>query len=71
MHKKINMLREFSIPLISGITAAIIWSNFFPESYIHFNHDQLIGSLSFHFLTNDMPLHRIPVGVGSCHELPF
>lgn len=54
MHKKINMLREFSIPLISGITAALIWSNFFPESYIHFNHDQLIGTLSFHFLTNDI-----------------
>ena len=54
MQKRINMLREFSIPLISGIMVALIWSNIFPESYIHFDHDPLIGTLSFHFLTNDI-----------------
>lgn len=54
MRQRINMLREFSIPLISGIVVALVWSNFFPASYHHFNHDPLIGSLSFHFLTNDI-----------------
>jgi len=54
MHKRINMLREFSIPLISGIVVALVWSNLFPDSYHHFNHEPLIGRLSFHFLTNDI-----------------
>lgn len=54
MHRRINLLREFSIPLISGIVVALVWSNFFPESYHHFDHDPLIGPLSFHFLTNDV-----------------
>ncbi|MGB9080805.1 MAG: Na+/H+ antiporter NhaA [Desulfuromonadaceae bacterium] len=54
MHKKINMLREFSVPLLSGIVAALIWSNFSPESYLRFNHDPIVGPLSFHFLTNDI-----------------
>lgn len=54
MHHRINMLREFSIPLISGVVVALLWSNFFPESYIHFDHDPLLGSLNFHFLTNDI-----------------
>jgi len=54
MRRRINMLREFSIPLISGIVVALIWANVFPENYIHFNHGHLIGSFSFHFLTNDI-----------------
>ncbi len=54
MRKRINMLREFSIPLIFGIVVALVWSNLFPESYIRFDHDPLIGHLSFHFLTNDI-----------------
>jgi Na+:H+ antiporter, NhaA family len=54
MHRHINLLREFSIPLISGIVVALVWSNLFPESYHHFNHDPLIGPLNFHFLTNDL-----------------
>lgn len=48
------MLREFSIPLITGIVVALVWSNFFPDSYHHFDHDPIIGPLSFHFLTNDI-----------------
>lgn len=54
MHKRINMLQEFSIPLISGIVVALVWSNLFPDSFTHFDHDPLIGSLSFHFLTNNI-----------------
>ena len=54
MRKRINLLQEFSIPLISGIVIALIWSNYFPESYHHFDHDPLVGPLSFHFLTNEI-----------------
>lgn len=54
MHTRINMLREFSVPLISGIIVALIWSNLYPDSYFHFNHGPLIGQMSFHFLTNDI-----------------
>jgi Na+:H+ antiporter, NhaA family len=54
VYRRINMLREFSIPLISGIIVALVWSNLFPESYNHFNHDPMIGPLNFHFLTNDI-----------------
>lgn len=54
MHRHINLLREFSIPLITGVVVALIWANLFPESYHHFDHDPLIGGLSFHFLTNDI-----------------
>ncbi len=54
MRQHINLLREFSVPLITGIVLALVWSNLFPDSYHHFNHDPLIGSISFHFLTNDI-----------------
>jgi len=54
VRRHINILREFSIPLIAGVVVALIWSNLFPESYRHFDHDPLIGPLSFHFLTNDL-----------------
>jgi NhaA family Na+:H+ antiporter len=54
MLRRINMLREFSLPLIIGILVALSWANFNPDSYYHFNFDPLIGHLSFHFLTNDI-----------------
>lgn len=54
MKHRINMLREFSVPLIGGIVVALVWANLFPDSYIHFDHDPLVGPLSFHFLTNDI-----------------
>ncbi len=54
MHRRISMLREFSLPLILGILVALAWANFYPESYYHRNFDPLIGPLSCHFLTNDI-----------------
>lgn len=54
MKHRINMLREFSVPLIGGIVVALVWANMFPDSYTHFDHDPLVGPLSFHFLTNDI-----------------
>ena len=54
MHKHINLLREFSVPLIAGVIVALFWVNLAPESYHQFNHTSLFGSLSFHFLTNEL-----------------
>ncbi|TAL23544.1 MAG: sodium:proton antiporter [Nitrospirae bacterium] len=54
MQKRINLLREFSVPLLAGVAAALFWANYDPEGYRHFLHGPLLGSLSFHFLTNDI-----------------
>ena len=54
MKKRINLLREFSVPLLAGVAAALFWANYAPESYHHFLHGPLLGPLSFHFLTNDI-----------------
>lgn len=54
MKKRINLLREFSAPLLAGVAAALFWANYAPESYHHFLHGPLLGPLSFHFLTNDI-----------------
>lgn len=54
MKRHLNMLREFSIPLICGVVTALFWANLWPASYHRFIHDPLIGPLSFHFITNDL-----------------
>lgn len=48
------MLREFSVPLLAGVFAALTWANLWPESYHHFVDNPLFGPLSFHFITNDL-----------------
>jgi NhaA family Na+:H+ antiporter len=53
MKKQLNMLREFSIPLILGVVTALVWSNISPGSYNHFDYDRIFGSFSFHFIVND------------------
>ncbi len=52
--ERINLLREFSIPLIVGVAAALVWVNVAPAAYHEFLHDQFLGPFSFHFLTNDI-----------------
>ncbi|OGQ98019.1 MAG: sodium:proton antiporter [Deltaproteobacteria bacterium RIFOXYD12_FULL_55_16] len=54
MQKRLNLLREFSVPLLAGVVVALIWANLAPEGYRHFNQAPLLGSLSFHFLTNEL-----------------
>lgn len=54
MKKKIELLCEFSVPLIAGVLTALIWSNSAPHSYHWFNHARCWGTVSFHFLTNDI-----------------
>jgi NhaA family Na+:H+ antiporter len=52
--KHINLLREFSVPLLSGVVAALLWANLSPEGYRQFNHAPMFGGLSFHFVTNEL-----------------
>jgi len=54
MNKRLNLLREFSVPLIAGVVIALLWANLDPDTYHHFVHARLLGPLSVHFLTNDI-----------------
>ena len=54
MTRKLNLLREFSIPLLAGVLTALGWANAAPESYRQFNYGHFWGSLSFHFVANDI-----------------
>ncbi len=54
MRGRINLLREFSIPLVLGVVAALVWANGAPESYHAFLYGHFIGPLSFHFVANDI-----------------
>jgi len=54
MTKRINLLREFSIPLLAGLLTALVWCNIAPESYREFNYGHFWGPLSFHFISNDI-----------------
>ncbi len=54
MRERIDLLREFSVPLIAGVVTALLWANLAPESYHHFDHAPFLGNLSFHFATNDL-----------------
>src|SRR5512139_3979492 len=52
--QKINLLREFSVPLILGVVTAVVWANLDPAGYNAFDHNHFIGPLSFHFVTNEL-----------------
>ena len=54
MKKRLNLLREFSVPLLAGVVVALLWANLAPEGYHRFNHAPMLGPLSFHFLTNEL-----------------
>ena len=41
MRHHINMLREFSIPLLAGVVVAIAWANLDPTGYADFNNVDL------------------------------
>jgi Na+:H+ antiporter, NhaA family len=54
MRKQLNLLREFSVPLVAGVFAALAWANLDLERYEAFLHAPVIAGLSVHFLTNDL-----------------
>ena len=52
--RNLNLMREFSIPLITGVFSALFWANLSPQSYQAFLHNHFLGHMSFHFVTNDI-----------------
>ena len=57
----INILQEFSIPLLAGVGVAMVWANLAHESYEHLIHWQPFGELvifghhvTLHWLVNDV-----------------
>jgi len=61
MRATINLLQEFSVPLIAGVVVAMLAANLAPEAYDHALHWLPFGdvsvfghALSFHFLVNDV-----------------
>jgi len=54
LNKTVNLLREFSIPLISGVVVALLWANLSVQSYESFIYGKLFGDFDFHFFVNDI-----------------
>lgn len=54
MKQHISMLREFSIPLISGVLLALVWANGDPAGYQRWVYTPLFGGFSFHALSNEL-----------------
>ena len=54
MTKPLDLLREFSIPMIAGVCIALIWANIGPEQYHAVLHNGIIGDINLHFLTNEI-----------------
>ncbi len=52
--RRLDLIREFSIPILAGVAAALVWANLHPESYHHFKKDPLLGPINFDFLTNEI-----------------
>jgi len=52
--RHINLLREFSVPLLAGVVAAMVWANIDPEGHGRFLERPLVGGFGFHFLTNQI-----------------
>ncbi len=54
MKKRIQVLQEYSIPLIAGVVLAMVWANVSPESYHEFVHFSIFGDITVHFLVQDI-----------------
>lgn len=54
MKHKINLLREFSIPLICGVLAALAWVNLSPETYTSTVYSPILFGQNLHFFTNEI-----------------
>lgn len=54
MRRTINLIREFSIPLIAGVIIGLVWANISPETYHHLNEAKWFKNIDFHFFVNDV-----------------
>lgn len=50
----VNLLQEFSIPLIAGVILALVLANLVPEHYQSLLHHELFGGFTFHSFVNDI-----------------
>lgn len=54
MRKRIELMREFSLPLLAGALLALFWANLAPAGYEAAIHGRWLGAVSFHFLSNEL-----------------
>jgi Na+:H+ antiporter, NhaA family len=54
MKRRINLLREFSIPLIAGVLLALFWANLNPATYHSFVEQPHFAGFSLHFISNEL-----------------
>jgi len=54
MRRHLELLREFSIPLVAGVCVALLWANLHPDRYRAFIDAPVIGNVSLLFVTNDL-----------------
>ena len=55
VNKTVQLLREFSLPLIAGVLTALIWANVDPHSYHDVVHYKFIaGYIDLHWIANDI-----------------
>lgn len=54
MRKRINLLREFSVPLIAGVITALVWANLWPQEYHALVEQPFLGGLNLHFVVNEL-----------------
>lgn len=52
--KSVQLLQEFSIPLIAGVVVALVWANIAPHSYHEFVDTEWFAGINFHFFVNDL-----------------
>lgn len=53
-NKMVMKIREYSIPLISGVLVALLWANLDYHSYHGLVYHKLFGNIDLHFLVNDI-----------------
>ncbi len=54
MKRRVQVLQEYSIPLIAGVLLAILWANASPETYHEFVHFHIFGDITVHYLVQDV-----------------
>ena len=54
MNHRLNLLREFSVPMLAGVVVAVIWANLDPSGYRDFNSTPFLGRFTFHFVANEL-----------------
>lgn len=52
--ERIYFLREFSVPLLAGVSCGFAWANLAPERYHRAVTEKIAGTASLEFFTNDL-----------------